>query len=115
MGPFLQVAGQWQIVQTNSFRVTVIVDQDEDRLSAFASHSNGTVTSTEATGFVQGGHFDLTIVWNNGTKGHYTADLTPFIGQDLSVPGFLKGSTQDLNHTDSTANWFSEGRSFQVT
>ena len=41
MGPFLQVGGQWDIVQSNGFRVLIDVRQNNDQLSAFASHSNG--------------------------------------------------------------------------
>jgi hypothetical protein len=113
MGPFLQVGGAWDIVQTNSFRVSINIIQDQDRLSAFASHTNGSVQSLEAQGFVHGPNFEMTITWNNGTRGLYTGILThgPFTSPPL---GFLAGSTQDLNNPGSHADWHSEGRLFQV-
>ena len=113
MGPFLQVGGEWDIVQQNGFRVRINITQQEDRLSAFATHSNGSVQSTEAKGFVRGPDFEITITWNNGSKGLYTGRLThgPFTPPPT---GFLKGRTQDLNHPGSQADWESEGRVFQV-
>ena len=62
MGPFLQVGGQWEIVQKNGFRVLINITQDQDQLSAFASHSNGRVKSEEAKGFVLGPDFEMTIM-----------------------------------------------------
>jgi hypothetical protein len=113
MGPFLQVGGEWDIVQRNGFRVRITITQDQDRLSAFASHSNGSVQSTAANGFVRGPDFEMTITWNNGTKGLYTARLTH--GPFTPAPqGFLKGHTKDLNNPGSEADWESEGRVFQV-
>jgi hypothetical protein len=113
MGPFLQVGGEWDIVQNNGFRVRINIVQDQDRLSAFASHSNGSVQSIEAIGFVRGPNFEMTITWDNGTKGLYTGKLT--FGHFTSPPlGFLKGHTKDLNNPGSQADWESEGRLFQV-
>jgi len=113
MGPFLQVGGEWDIVQSNGFRVRINITQDQDRLSAFASHSNGSVQSSEAKGSVRGPDFEMTITWKNGTKGLYTGTLThgPFTPPPQ---GFLKGRTKDLNNPGSEANWESEGRVFQV-
>lgn len=113
MGPFLQVGGSWFIRQDNGFLVSILVNQDQDRLSVFASHSNGSVQSLEATGFVQGPEFDMIITWNNRTRGHYHATLThgPFTPPPI---GFLRGRTEDLDHPGSTAGWESEGRVFQV-
>jgi hypothetical protein len=112
MAAFMDVSGQWDIVQNNGFRVPINVTQTNDRLSATASHSNGQVLSTDATGSVTGPTFDMTITWNNGSKGHYTATFTR--GHFDSPPnGFLQGDTQDMNHLESTATWFSEGRVFQ--
>jgi hypothetical protein len=113
MGPFLQVGGEWDIVQSNGFRVRMNVNQRKDRLSAFASHSNGSVQSTEAKGFVKGPNFEMTIDWDDGSKGHYTGKLAhgPFTPPPQ---GFLRGDTKDLNNPGSTATWESEGRVFQV-
>ena len=113
MGPFLQVAGKWQINQSNGFKVAIDVRQEEDRLTAFAFHSEGRVQSTEAIGFVQGPNFEMTITWNDGSKGLYTATLThgPFTPPPL---GFLKGRTKDLNHPGSETDWESDGRVFQI-
>jgi hypothetical protein len=113
MGPFLRVDGEWDIVQDNGFRVRVIVSQEQDRLSAFASHSNGSVQSTAAAGFVRGPDFDMTITWDNGTRGQYTGHFShgPFTAPPI---GFLKGRTKDLNHPESQAGWFSEGKNFIV-
>jgi hypothetical protein len=112
MGPFLQVGGEWDIVQHNGFRVRMNVHQEQDRLNAFASHSNGSVQSTEATGFVRGPDFEITITWNNGTRGLYTGRLShgPFTPPSQ---GFLKGSTKDLNNPGSVAGWETE-RIFHV-
>lgn len=113
IGPFLQVGGDWDIVQTNGFRVRIKITQYQDRLSAFASHSNGIVQSTEAIGIVNGPNFEMTITWNNGTKGFYTGTLS--FGYFTSPPnGFLRGRTKDLNNPGSEADWESEGRLFQV-
>lgn len=113
MGPFLQVGGEWDIVQNNGFRVRVRINQDQDRLSAFASHSNGTVQSEEANGLVRGSNFELTITWDNGTKGLYTGKLRH--GPNTPPPtGYLKGRTKDLNNPGSEAGWESDGRVFQV-
>ncbi|EJR27178.1 hypothetical protein IIG_05003 [Bacillus cereus VD048] len=40
MGPYLQVEDEWEIVQTNGYRVQINIKQDKEFLSAFASHSN---------------------------------------------------------------------------
>ena len=113
MGPFLQVGGEWDIVQTNGARVRINIVQDQDRLSAFASHHNGSVQSIEAIGFVQGPNFEMTITWDNGTKGFYTGKLThgPYTPPPL---GYLKGHTKDLNNPGTEADWESDGRTFQV-
>ena len=111
MGPFLQVGGQWDIVQSNGFRVPIDVRQNNDQLSAFASHSNGSVQSSEATGVVRGPTFEMTITWNNGSKGFYTATLTTGFF-DTPGHGYLKGNTQDLNNPASTASWYSERKIF---
>jgi hypothetical protein len=112
MGPFLQVGGQWDIVQGNGFRVAINITQTNDQLSAHATHSGGAVESNSATGFVQGNHFEMTIEWNNGTKGFYTAEFShgPFTPPPM---GFLKGETKDLNHQESHTTWESDGRVFQ--
>jgi hypothetical protein len=115
MAPFMDVSGSWVIVQDNGFRVPINITQTGDQLRATASHAGGptgTVLSSEATGFVSGPNFDMTISWNNGAKGHYTATFTR--GHFDSPPnGFLKGHTRDLNNPQSTAGWFSEERVFQ--
>jgi hypothetical protein len=112
MAAIMDVSGSWDIVQDNGFRVPITVTQTDDRLSATASHSNGQVLSTEATGFVNGPEFQITITWNNQTKGQYNGTFTR--GNFDSAPnGFLKGRTKDLNNPGSEAGWFSEGRVFQ--
>jgi hypothetical protein len=61
MGPFLQVGGTpWDIVQTNGFRVSINIIQENDQLSASASLSAGRVQSIDATGFVKGPNFQTT-------------------------------------------------------
>ena len=111
MGPFLQVGGHWQMKQDNGFWVTVDIRQDQDHLTASAVSSRN-VHSTEATGFVNGPHFELTIKWVGGAIGKYTADLThgPFTQPPI---GFLQGETKDLLHPESHTTWHSEGRVFQ--
>jgi hypothetical protein len=113
MGPFLQVGGDWDIVQDNGFRVRISIRQDQDRLSASASHSNGSVQSDEATGSVRGSNFEITIAWDNGTKGQYTGKLKKGVF-DSPGKGFLKGRTKDLNNPGSQAGWVSEGRVFEI-
>lgn len=112
MGPFLQVGGRWEMVQSNGFRVVMDVTQEENRLSAHAWHSAGRVESKEAVGSVNGPHFEMTITWNNDTKGHYTGEWShgPYTAPPL---GYLKGHTQDLNNPSSCASWESDGRVFQ--
>jgi hypothetical protein len=112
MASFMDVSGQWDIVQENGFRVLINVTQTNDQLTAHASHSAGRVLSTEAKGFVQGPYFDMTITWNNNTRGHYTGTFTR--GNFDSPPnGFLKGSAVDELHPNNVTDWFSEGRVFQ--
>lgn len=114
MGMFLQVGGSWDMVQSNGFRVAIRVDQDGETLNAHASHSAGRVESTSATGRVQGTHFEMTIAWNNGTRGFYSADFShgPFTPPPI---GFLRGETHDLDHPESHATWESEGQNFQFS
>lgn len=116
MGPFLRVDGQpWDIVQSNGFRVAVhSVVQQGDTFSAFATHSGGRVKSTEVTGFVRGPHLEMTITWDNNTKGEYKGDLTHGLNTPPPI-GFLRGETKDLNNPGSRATWESDGRVFQVT
>lgn len=115
MAQFMDVSGQWDIVQDNGFRVPINVTQTNDQLTATASHAGGptgTVLSTNATGVVRGPEFEMTITWNNGTKGLYTGTFTR--GHFDSPPnGFLKGETKDLNNPTSRAGWSSERRVFQ--
>jgi hypothetical protein len=113
MGPFMRVDGSWEMVQRNGFRILVDIDQDEDRVSAFASHSQGSVRSLEAVGFVRGPNFEITITWDNGTKGKYTGVLShgPFTPPPI---GFLKGDTVDLTNPATKSIWESEGRVFQI-
>ena len=49
----------------------------------------------------------MTITWNNGTRGFYTATLTTGFF-DAPGNGYLKGTTKDLANPSSTADWFSE-------
>jgi hypothetical protein len=108
----MRVDGQWDIVQSNGFRVTVNIGQTGDNLQVQASHSGNSVFSQEpTTGFVNGTHIELTITWSDGSKGQYTGDLTP---NKFALPGFfLAGETHDLNHPGSSATWSSEGRDFE--
>jgi hypothetical protein len=112
MGPFMDVSGSWDIVQSSGFRVRITVFQTNDQLTATASHSAGTVLSLDATGSVRGPEFDITITWKNGTKGQYHGTFTRGIA-DSPPNGFLKGHAKDLFHPGSEADWFSEGRVFQ--
>jgi hypothetical protein len=105
--PLLQVGGSWDIVQDNGFRVALNVTQTGDRLDAFATHSAGRVVSTEATGSVTSSHFDMTITWNDGSKGHYTGDWKRGVF-DSGSNGYLDGTSVDVNHPGSHADWFSE-------
>jgi hypothetical protein len=108
----MRVDGQWEIVQSNGFRVVVNVKQDGDALTVQATHSGGRVFSKDPTsGFVRGTHIEMTITWSDDSKGQYNGDLTP---NKFALPGFhLAGETHDLNHPGSTATWSSEGRDFQ--
>ena len=60
-----------------------------------------------------GASVELTLDWDDGSKGHYTGKLAhgPFTPPPQ---GFLRGDTKDLNNPGSTATWESEGRVFQV-
>ena len=107
----LQVDGQWEMAQSNGFRVTVNIIQNGTVLDATAHHSGGRVQATEATGFVSGHDFNLTITWDNGSRGQYTALFKQGIGAQ-GGRGYLDGDTVDLNHPGSHATWQSEGREF---
>jgi hypothetical protein len=65
------------------------------------------VRSKDATGFVRGEDFELTITWDNGTKGKYTGRLEPGFFTAANQ-GILKGRTVDLNNPGSQADWESE-------
>ena len=117
MGPYLQVAGQWSIRQTNNHIVDINVTQDKDQISAFATHSNGTVKSLNANGHVEGPMFHITIEWNNGTKGQYDGGWKPNrAGMPGAVAegGYLEGTTVDLMHTNVKAGWKSENKVFYI-
>lgn len=112
MGPFLRVNGKWDIVQSNGFRVTVTIDQTNDQLSAAAVSSTG-VSSTSATGSVNGPDFSLLIHWEGGAIGLYTATWSH--GWFTEPPlGYLQGTTVDQTHPTSRATWVSDGRTFQI-
>jgi hypothetical protein len=108
----MRVDGQWEIVQSNGFRVVVNISQNGDVLTVQATHSGGRVFSKDPTsGFVRGTHIEMTITWSDGSKGQYNGDLTP---NKFALPGFqLAGETHDLNHPGSRATWSSEGRDFE--
>ncbi|MGH6838634.1 MAG: hypothetical protein ACREDT_07505 [Methylocella sp.] len=111
MAPFLQVGGEWDIVQNNGFRVRINVTQDRDRLSAFAPHPKGSVQSAEAKGFVRGPDIEMTITWDNGTKDLYTGKLTHGLFPDSGLPeGSYKGPEQPWKR----GGWESDGRVFHV-
>jgi hypothetical protein len=107
----MRVGGQWQIVQSNGFRVTVNIAQNGNDLRIQASHSGGRVFSKDPTsGFLRGTHIEMTITWSDGSKGQYIGDLSP---NKFALPGFyLTGETRDLNHPGSHASWSSEGGDF---
>jgi hypothetical protein len=107
MAIFMRVDGNWDIVQDNGFRVNIRVNQTENRLSASATQIGHNVQSNSAEGFVNGPNFEMTIDWNNGTKGLYTGTLTSGNFDPPGV-GHLKGRTKDLNNPGSEAGWFSE-------
>lgn len=104
MAVFMHVGGRWRIKQSNGFVVEVSIDQQDDRLTGFCTHSNGGVRSTDARGFVRGDTFDFTITWDNGTKGRYVGRLERgFFTQPHE--GILKGNTVDEHNRQSTATW----------
>lgn len=113
MGPYLQVGGQWFIRQNNGYVVELNVNQDKDQIGAFATHSNGRVKSTQATGHVTSSNFKLTITWNNGTEGEYTGEWKPNrTGMPGALPGggYLEGNTRDLKNQGSQSGWRSDGK-----
>ena len=79
-------------------------------LDATCSHSGGKVRSTEAVGFVDDDRFELTITWDNGTKGRYNGRLESavFVPADQGV---FKGTTVDVFHPSSSAGWESNSPS----
>lgn len=106
MGPFLQVGGQWEIIQSNNATVKLNINQVGDEFSAVASHHDGRVRSIDANGFVRNHNFQMTITWDDGTKGLYAGELTS------TSEGTLRGSAVDLNHLESIASWKSNGKVF---
>lgn len=114
--PVIQVGGEWDIRQSNGFRVHVNIHQegpDDNQLHAFCTHSGGSVRSKDARGSVVGEDFSLTITWDNNTKGEYIGRLEPgfFTGANQ---GILKGQSRDLDHPESTATWESERVFFRL-
>jgi hypothetical protein len=104
MSVVMNIAGQWQIKQSNGFTVDVSLEQKNDQLTAFCSHSGGKVRSKGASGVVQGDSMILTIPWDNGSRGEYTGRLEKGFFTKVNE-GILKGTTKDLDHPSSTASW----------
>ena len=102
--PVIQVGGQWKIRQTNGYLVDVNINQYGNTLDAVCFHSNHMFWSTVAQGFVRGEEFELTIMWNNGSKGKYYVRLVPGYFT-WGNTGILKGSTVDINNPWNTAGW----------
>jgi len=110
--PVMPVGGQWDIVQSNGFRVTVNLDLDGPNITGDGQNITGTartsgLTSNNVTGTVNNHHIHLDIPWTPGDSvGSYDGELTP---NRFSLPGaYLNGSTQDKTHLESTATWYSE-------
>lgn len=109
--PCINVAGNYQLRQSNGFTVEMTMSQDGDRLSGFCRHSGG-VPSDSISGTVSNEHVDFNIKWSGGSEGHYWGDLQSgfFTG---NWDGVLKGRTQDVHHPESQASWEVTNRVFR--
>ena len=117
----VQVGGTWGAIQDNGFTASFDIEmQGQVNLIEFGinnpfafgtridggtrcSHSNGTVRSHAATGYVQNDFFQLTVTWNNNTQGLYTG----FLRRSGDKKGRITGDTRDLIH-GSHARWESD-------
>jgi hypothetical protein len=103
------VSGPWEIVQSNAYKVRVVIAQQRDfnnnpadgDLTGWASEitPHGTdVSDQHLSGSLNGDDFEIVVDWDNGTKGQYSGHFDPI--------GNLTGVTFDVNHPSAQATWF---------
>ena len=103
------VSGAWEIVQSNQYKVRVVIAQQLDffnnpadgDLSGWASEitPHGTdVSDQRLSGKLTGDDFEIVVDWQNGTKGQYSGHFDPV--------GNLTGVTFDVSHPTAQASWF---------
>ena len=115
---FMNVRGDWAIVQSNGPVVEVHVDQNLSPhtgalfLTGNASHNNGSVRSRSFRGTLSegaaGAQIVLVIQWTNGTIGEYHGTFSPSLPGDATLPAVsstLSGITFDQTNPASQATW----------
>jgi hypothetical protein len=112
------VSGNWQIVQSNGYKVNVSINQPVEVLEEpppvgeLRLLTDGALTGTAdeitprgtdvsqqnpVTGQLNGDSFEILVDWRNGTKGQYSGTFDPV--------GNLTGVTFDVDHPGSQATW----------
>jgi hypothetical protein len=112
------VSGNWQIVQSNGYKVNVSINQpvevsvEPPPVGEFRLLTDGALTGTAdeitprgtdvsqqnpVTGQLAGDSFEILVDWRNGTKGQYSGTFDP--------AGNLAGVTFDVDHPGSQATW----------
>jgi hypothetical protein len=111
------VSGNWQIVQSNGYKVNVFINQPVEvsveplPVGELRLPIDGALTGTadeitprgtdvshqQLTGQLDGDSFQIVIDWNNGTVGQYNGTFDPF--------GNLSGVTFDQRTPAAQATW----------
>jgi hypothetical protein len=102
------VSGEWVTAQSNGRRTFVALAQNGTVLSGTAQTFNGgdEDSSLELVGTVSDANLELDITWS-GARGRYEGTFQP--------DGTLTGITSDIQHPESQATWFSDGRTFALS
>jgi len=101
---------RFHFVQDNGYRVTV-------KLTRGGPHQSDTTGSADAGGgqrgvikdvLLIGRNLSFTIEWQNGTAGRYTGVIQLTSRDEERQWGVVRGTTVDVNHPQSQANWNTE-------
>lgn len=106
-----RVGGNWEMAQSNGFRVFLNLNQNNDKVTGSAHTGDNSHVSSHLEGNVIDNEFHLSILWKNGADGRY---IGAFKGEGFPAgQGVLVGFTGDLAHPESSAKWNSENVIFR--
>jgi hypothetical protein len=94
------IAGLWDIIQTNNFVVPINIDpvKPDGSFTLHAEQGQGEV-SGPGEGHVNGNLVNFLVNWTNGTTGAYNGAFDEH--------GVINGSTFDIKHPGAFAGWHS--------